>query len=154
MEATKTKTLLVTAAIALLALAFFPATAIAASPNTNCTVSVNSTGFEVNPSNPSDAIPYTLVATGSSLIQKGALIQGQISGTLNGDQVSGGFSYNTASDKLLAKLMSTSYELNLAYVTSGVAAGFTFIGTIHIVGQQPLMLSTTTLHTFDFSCSN
>ena len=151
MEATNTNRVLASAAIALLALVFIPAPAMASHGDSLCNVTGSATGVEVNPSHPDAAIPNSLSVSGTGLQLKGALVQGTINGTLNTDQVSGVFSLNTASDKLLAKLTGPGYELDLAFVTSGATAGFTFIGTIHVVGQQPLMLATESLHTF--TCS-
>ncbi|HKT22761.1 MAG TPA: hypothetical protein VJR06_09170 [Nitrososphaerales archaeon] len=140
-EAINKKTILASAAIAIFALMVIPMPAAFASVGSNScnTFNLSLSNYMTNPSS-QDMIPYTLQLSGVASVQKGALTQGALSGTFDGNAVQGGYSFNTATGKLLAKVVGAGYEIDLAFVTSGAPAGFTFIGTYHVVGQAPLML--------------
>ncbi len=139
-EAPIPKAILATAAIALFAFAMFPGSATASSGNYSCnTFSMDLSNFMTNPSNPT-LTPYTLAISGGVVGQKGNLEVGALTGSFNDQPVGGGYNFNTANGKLLAKLVGSNFEIDLAFVTAGQPAGFTFIGTYHVVGQAPQML--------------
>ena len=140
MEALNPKSVLATAAIVLLALSFAPITGAATGSHICNTPNINLDGLQLNPSNPNAAIPFTVDLTGTTVLTKGNLVQGSLTGTYNAIAMSGGYNYNTATGKMLAKITGGGMEIDLAFITSGAPAGFTFQGTIHIPGVQPQML--------------
>ncbi len=140
-EAITSKKMIAATAIALLALAFIPTPAFAATGSNACsTVSISLVGFQLNPSNPSAAAPFSLVLTGFAVLQRGDLTQGIVAGTYNASPALGGYSFNTATGKMLAKVLGTGFAIDLAFLDLNPSVGFTFQGILHIPGQQPVML--------------
>jgi hypothetical protein len=151
-EAINSKTIAGAVAVVLLALAFIPNIAVvASSPPPSCnTVLIDLKGLQGNPSNPAGAVPFTLELIGGSIPPpRGTLTLGALGGSYNITKtviytVMGGYQFNTATGKLLAKVVgtmgTTGFEIDLAFLDLP-SAGFTFQGIIHIIGQQPQMLA-------------
>ena len=72
--------------------------------------------------------------------------QGALEGTFSAPElsiidstVSGTWSYNKETDKLLIMLSGSTYKVDIAMLNLP-SPGFTFSGTLHINGKQPAML--------------
>ncbi len=145
-ETVTSKTILATAAIALLALAFVPASAFASS--------APPVGFTLNMSgvvgtSPINVLGYFNIqlAGAADMPAKGSLVQGTTYGIYTDQNnvaytVYGGWSYNTATGKALMKLVEVNgaFTMNLAFLNLP-SSGFTFQGIIHMTGQGPVMLA-------------
>ena len=86
----------------------------------------------------------TTDVTPSSVSQRGALVQGGLSGTFTNNlglspAVVGGWSFNTATGKLLMKVVGANFYIDYAFLNLP-SAGFTVQGSLHVVGQQPVPL--------------
>ncbi len=139
------------ATIAFLSLAFIvPSPALAAS-TTSCTWTLDASSLGGIAATASAGVTGSWA---SSLAGIGApnaeLIQGGLagtftytptSGTVTGGAVTGGWSFNPATGKLLMKVFAVTgtFYIDFAFLNLP-SPGFTFQGSLHVVGQQPIAL--------------
>jgi len=131
--------------IAFTALASYTMTGVLASP---CNLSGSLNGVVVRP--PQITTPVSSwsfsITNSQPLKEVKGVTQGALEGTFSAPElsiidstVSGKWSYNKETGKLLIMLSGSTYKVDIAMLKLP-SPGFTFSGTLHIDGKQPAML--------------
>ncbi len=91
--------------------------------------------------------------------QLGQLFQGTLTATFTStgplivsETVTGTWSFDTATGKLLMKVQGSTYSIDFAYLNLPLQ-GFTFQGMLYIVGQMPLPMRQTSSSALPISCA-
>jgi len=138
------KTILAAAAISFLAFMLVPIPSVRAS-SPSCSLATTISGVFVSPpppGSPSGTWVQTFTNPPIATFQIGALIKGASGGTFTVDGISLGsvtafWSFDTATGKVLMKVIGVGFYVDYAFLNLPSGVGFTFQGMLHIVGMHP-----------------